>query len=233
MKNLLPIGLIAVISIVILGIACNGPVGNTNTSANHNSMMMNSNAPMNTGGMDHSSMPMNSDSKMPGMMDMKSSANAASQPYDLQFIDTMSMHHKGAVQMAEAALKQSTNTDLKAFAQKIITDQQKEITQMKEWRDKWYAGKPDAINMEMSGMSESMKMMAGGGMMKMQTATGKDFDLMFLDMMTPHHEGAIVMSKEALTKAEHSEIKTLANQIIKAQEAEIKMMADWKTKWSK
>lgn len=41
------------------------------------------------------------------------------------------------------------------------------------------------------------------------------------------------MSKEALTKAEHSEIKQLAAQIIKAQEAEIKIMQDWKTKWSK
>ena len=41
------------------------------------------------------------------------------------------------------------------------------------------------------------------------------------------------MAKEALTKAEHPEIKTLSNQIIKAQEAEIKMMADWKAKWSK
>ena len=56
---------------------------------------------------------------------------------------------------------------------------------------------------------------------------------MFLDMMTPHHAGAVVMAKEALTKAEHPEIKTLANQIIKSQEAEIKQMAVWKAAWSK
>ena len=51
-------------------------------------------------------------------------------------------------------------------------------------------------------------------------------------MMTPHHQGAITMAKEALDRAEHTEIKTLANQIIKAQEAEIKQMQDWKTAWS-
>jgi uncharacterized protein (DUF305 family) len=56
---------------------------------------------------------------------------------------------------------------------------------------------------------------------------------MFLDMMTPHHAGAVEMAKEALQKAEHAEIKTLSNNIIKAQEAEIKQMADWKAKWSK
>ena len=115
------------------------------------------------------------------------------------------------------------------FAANIIADQNKEIAQMKDWREKWYAGKPAAKNMEMPGMADSMKM----DMSKLSNAKDKDFDLMFLDMMTPHHAGAITMSKEALTKAEHAEIKTLANQIIKAQEAEIKMMADWKAKWAK
>nr|MBA4182875.1 DUF305 domain-containing protein [Acidobacteriota bacterium] len=94
-------------------------------------------------------------------------------------------------------------------------------------------GKPEAMNMEMSGMNDSMKMMMGDEMKKMEAATGKDFDIHFLDMMTPHHAGAVTMAKEALMKAEHPEIKTLANQIIKAQEAEIKMMNEWKKRWSK
>ena len=104
---------------------------------------------------------------------------------------------------------------------------------MKDWREKWYAGKPRAQNMEMPGMSDSMKMMMGDEMKKMEAMTGKDFDIHFLDMMTPHHAGAVTMAKEALTKAEHPEIKTMSNNIIKAQEAEIKQMADWKAKWSK
>ena len=41
------------------------------------------------------------------------------------------------------------------------------------------------------------------------------------------------MAKEALQKSEKPEIKTLAGQIIKAQEAEIKMMNEWKEKWAK
>lgn len=77
---------------------------------------------------------------------------------------------------------------------------------------------------------DSMKDM---DMNKLKAATGNEFDLMFLDMMTSHHATAISMAKEALTKAEHSEIKTLANQIIKAQEEEIKKMNAWKAEWSK
>ena len=56
---------------------------------------------------------------------------------------------------------------------------------------------------------------------------------MFLEMLIPHHQGAVTMSKEALQKSEKAEIKTLANAIIKAQESEIKQMKDWKAKWAK
>lgn len=208
--------------------ACNQPAGNA--AMNHNGMMTNGNMTAN-----HNAMPMNANNGTTAMShdEMESSPNAASQPFDLQFIDTMTMHHTGAIEMAEMALKKSTNDEVKKFAQKIIDNQKKEIAQMKDWRSKWYPGKPPAMNMEMPGMSDSMKMMKGDEMKDMEAASGKNFDIHFLDMMTPHHAGAVAMAKDALSKAEHPEIKTLANQIIKAQEAEIKMMADWKAKWSK
>ncbi|MEO6655782.1 MAG: DUF305 domain-containing protein, partial [Pyrinomonadaceae bacterium] len=114
----------------------------------------------------------------------------------------------------------------------IITAQNKEIQQMNDWREKWFTGKPAAMNMDMAGMSDSLKSMKGEDIKKWAASTGKDFDLIFLDMMTPLHTGAVKMAKEATTKAEHEEIKTLAQNIIKAQEAEIKQMAEWKSKWS-
>jgi uncharacterized protein (DUF305 family) len=206
--------------------AANQSAANGNSTINANSMSGNQ-------AMNHNSMTMDEHANMSGMSDMKSSPNAASAPYDLQFLDTMSHHHQGAVDMAKAAVEKAQHPELKAFAQKIIVDQNKEIAQMKDWREKWFAGKPAAMNMEMSGMTDSMKMMSGDGMKRLEAATGNDFDLMFVEMMTPHHDGAVVMSKEALQKAEHPEIKLLANQIIKAQEAEIKKMADWKKAWSK
>ena len=104
-------------------------------------------------------------------------------------------------------------TELKAFAQKIITDQNKEIAQMKEWREKWFKGAPRAMNMEMPGMMDSMKM----DMSKLSNSKDKSFDLAFIEMMIPHHAGAVSMAKEALTKSEKPEIKTLAGNIIKAR----------------
>lgn len=160
----------------------------------------------------------------------KSSADAADAAFDLQFLDTMSAHHQSAVEMAKLVVAKSDNAELKAFAAKIISEQNKEIAQMKSWREKWFAGKPTAMLMEMPGMAESMR---GLSMKKMQAPAGNLFDLRFLGMMTAHHQGAVTMAKEALDKAEHSEIKTMANRIIQSQEAEIKQMDEWKAAWSK
>lgn len=221
--------LIVVISMVAIAFAaCGQNATNSNSAMNHGGMnhnSMNSNS-MNMNGMNHNSMNMNSNMNH---SNMKSDANAASAPYDLQFIDTMTAHHSGAVEMAKMVDGKTENPDVKKFAAQIIKDQEKEIAEMKDWREKWFKGAPRAMNMEMPGMMDSMKM----DMSKLSGAKDKAFDLAFIEMMTPHHQGAVSMAKEALTKSEKPEIKTLAGNIIKAQEAEIKMMNEWKEKWSK
>jgi uncharacterized protein (DUF305 family) len=58
--------------------------------------------------------------------------------YDLRFIDLMIPHHEGAVMMASDALKNATHQELKDMAAKMIKDQQKEIEQLKKWRQNWY-----------------------------------------------------------------------------------------------
>lgn len=229
MKKVYFTGLILTLALAVFGSTCSQTGGN-NSAMNHGGMnhngMTNSNS-MNMTGMNQNSMPMNSGMPM-NHSEMKSDANAAAAPYDLQFIDTMTAHHQEAVNMAKLVDGRTNNTDLKKFAAQIISDQEKEIGQMKDWREKWFAGKSRAMNMEMPGMADSMKM----DMAKLSNAKDKNFDLMFIEMMTPHHSGAVTMGREALTKSEKAEIKTLAGQIIKAQEAEIKMMSEWKTKWS-
>ena len=211
-------------ALAVFGAACSRTANDEHAGMNHNSMNHNT--------MNHNTMPMNSNQM--SSMDMKSDPNAAAAPFDLQFIDTMTHHHEGAIMMAQMVLKKSQNEELKKFAQKIINDQTAENQQMKGWREKWFTDKPPAKNMEMPGMKDSMKEpMIGDHMKKMEAMSGKEFDLHFLDMMIPHHEGAVKMAKDAQAKAEHAEIKTLAGQIIKAQESEIKMMNEWKAQWSK
>jgi len=57
------------------------------------------------------------------------------------------------------------------------------------------------------------------------------FDLMFIDMMTPHHASAVTMAEVAQTRAEHPELRALAEQIIESQSSEIAQMHAWRDQW--
>lgn len=58
-----------------------------------------------------------------------------------------------------------------------------------------------------------------------------EFDRMFIDMMTPHHQSASEMAEIALERAEHPELQEMAQQIIDAQSAEIEQMRTWRQEW--
>jgi uncharacterized protein (DUF305 family) len=153
----------------------------------------------------------------------------AAVPYDLMFIDAMIAHHQGAIAMAQPADSGALHPELKAFARKVVEDQSREVAQMTQWRDQWFPGRPKTANInDMPGMSRTMTDMSS---MQMDKTTGAAFDKMFVEMMIPHHEGAVTMAKDALNKAQHPEIKALAQQIIDAQQREIDMMNQWKEEW--
>ena len=81
-------------------------------------------------------MPMSSQQKQSMMMSQD--LGAADSKFDLRFINAMIPHHEGAVTMAQDALKKSQRWEIKQLAKEIISDQQKEIAQMQQWRKAWY-----------------------------------------------------------------------------------------------
>lgn len=158
---------------------------------------------------------------------MESSRHAAQAPFDLQFIDTMIMHHQSAIDMARLAESRAAHPELKRLARKMQADQQAEIGQMKAWRQQWYPGQPEAMNMDMPGMAKSMEM----DMDKLTAARGNAFDAMFITMMKQHHRGAVTMAADALHKAGHAELKKLAQEVVAAQEREVALMEQWRKAW--
>lgn len=56
-------------------------------------------------------------------------------------------------------------------------------------------------------------------------------DVMFAQMMIPHHQQAITMARQATAKASSPQVKQLAARIENAQQPEIAMMTGWLRSW--
>ncbi|MBI3652712.1 MAG: DUF305 domain-containing protein [Acidobacteria bacterium] len=184
-----------------------------------------------------------------GMEKKEQEKKMATAPYDLQFIDMMLKHHQMGIEMAQMAQNKASHAELKELATKMVEKQQKGSDQLKQWRDEWYAGQPKADHMKMSEMAGMAEMseksksdhppkseMSGMKMQemnrsKLEAATGKEFDLLFIDLIVPHHQMAIAMSEKALKKAEHAPLKTFARTTIEEQQKEVKQLNQWKAAW--
>lgn len=147
-------------------------------------------------------------------------AATSDQPYDLLFLDSMIVHHQGAIDMAQEALAKAEHAELKSFAQNVIMQQDGEITQMRVWRAKWY---PDAA--ESSGLGMHM------GDMQVASDDATSYDVRWIDAMISHHQGAIDMANDALKKSQNPDIINLCNAIIQAQSAEITQLQTWRAQW--
>jgi uncharacterized protein (DUF305 family) len=60
-----------------------------------------------------------------------------------------------------------------------------------------------------------------------------DEDVMFTQMMIPHHEQAVKMADLAMSRAKDAEVLELADRIKAVQETEIQSMKGWLTSWDK
>lgn len=135
------------------------------------------------------------------------------------FLEGMIPHHQEAVDTAKEVLARGgSTTEIKALAEQIIMAQEKEITDMKAWYLAWY-GKDYVSDNSYQPMMRDLSALSGASL-----------DRRFLEDMTMHHMGAIMMAESVETHIEHQEVKDLADAIGKTQSAEIELMRDLLTK---
>ena len=72
--------------------------------------------------------------------------------------------------------------------------------------------------------ASSMTSMAAG-------AKSAPFDQQFIDMMVPHHEGAVEMARIAEQRSQRPEIRQMASDILRTQASEIEQMKAWRKAW--
>jgi len=151
------------------------------------------------------------------------STTTSAVPFDRAFIDAMVPHHESAIEMARVSLKAGlSQTDLIAVAQDIIDTQRLEIEEMRSWRKDWFGSrKIDPQGAAELGLSEEAMGMKHDAA---EIERAQDVNQAFAAAMIPHHEGAIEMARLALQRADHDEIRRLAENIVSAQEEEIAIL---------
>ncbi|MFJ4947276.1 DUF305 domain-containing protein [Streptomyces sp. NPDC088760] len=155
-----------------------------------------------------------------------SASAAAHNAQDVAFAQGMIPHHQQALEMAQLAAGRAASAQVKDLASRIEKAQDPEIRTMTGWLTSWgedvpMAGMDHSGHTGMSGMSG---MMSEADMTALKKATGKDFDTRFLTLMAEHHQGAVAMATTEQEKGRSGAAKALADDIVTAQNAEIKEM---------
>ncbi|ORM28772.1 DUF305 domain-containing protein [Williamsia sp. 1135] len=146
---------------------------------------------------------------------------------DVTFATDMYPHHAQAVDMAELVPDRSTNPKIISLARAIKTAQGPEMEQLAQWLQAWGQPAPsssttdDMGGMDHSGMSG---MMSDQDMADLKSKSGSEFDQAWLTMMIDHHEGAVEMAGAEVAEGANAEAKTMAQNIITSQQAEIGTM---------
>ena len=158
---------------------------------------------------------------MEDMMNIEKSGNA-----DIDFLAGMIPHHRSAIEMSESYLDHDPrNADIKALAQNIISVQQEEIDMMNSLISSIKESGVTNTEKADSYQDEYTQLMHTSH--SHSTNEYNSVDQAFADGMIEHHQMAIDMANLILKYSDNEEVKTLAENIISAQEKEIKEMNDF------
>lgn len=138
---------------------------------------------------------------------------------DIMFAQMMIPHHQQAVDMALLAPDRALSPEVKSLAEEILGEQDPEMQQMGRWLQE--AGAPSDMGhqMDMGGMLSEAEMTA------LVSATGTEFDRLFLEGMILHHQGAIEMTS-MIQGSKNEEVRLLATSIVQSQTEQIELMRE-------
>lgn len=144
---------------------------------------------------------------------------------DKDFAALMKIHHTGALEMARLQVARGTDPQVKDMAQKMIGEQQKEIGELDAFLS---TSHQNSAGTEKNSVfyDRAIKEMDDMDMDDMDHAAS--IDQQFVQMMIPHHQGAIMMADEYLKAgAQNEKLKAMANTIKADQQKEIQQMQAW------
>lgn len=146
---------------------------------------------------------------------------------DVRFMQGMIGHHAQAIEMTTLLATRTASADMRKLAQRIEISQADEISMMQEWlRSRGQEG-PGEHAHHAPGATLMPGMLTPEEMARLASASGTEFDRLFLEFMIKHHAGALTMVKELFSTpgaGQESEIFAFASDVDADQRMEIDRM---------
>ncbi|MFI6812446.1 DUF305 domain-containing protein [Nonomuraea sp. NPDC050328] len=167
------------------------------------------------------------------------------------FARDMGTHHGQAVEMSFLVYNRTQDADVRNLAFDIINTQATQRGRFTGWLEQWglpevgerpsmawmagHAGhgaapsagaqsagapSPGASEAGMPGMASKEELA------KLKSLTGKEAEVLFLQLMIRHHEGGVQMAEALIERSDRDEVVRMAQKIVGGQSGEIKLMTD-------
>lgn len=151
---------------------------------------------------------------------------AGSNADDASFVIDMVASHKQAVQLSGLVSNRSADPNVTQLAADISSSRVLEIELMKALLAQWNADSPALPAPDGPGAPETPAVgtVDDGTVARMQALNGQDFDVLWLQSMIEHGQGAVQIASAEVEHGHNVDAVALANRIVEKQQVEINHM---------
>jgi uncharacterized protein (DUF305 family) len=141
---------------------------------------------------------------------------------DQAFMRHMSTHHLQGIEIASIAAERAANNHLRSLANLMAASQNGERQILDNWWASWFD-----LPMQICTAEERADMpglLSNAQIEQLRGAASKDFDQLFVKLMTAHHAGAVKMADEEVRNGSDLRLRVMAQAIRHEQQGEIALM---------
>ena len=144
------------------------------------------------------------------------------------FLRDMIVHHDQAVEMALIIRDRTEDEQLRFIATDILLSQQNQIGMMNGWLQLWDIS-PNLDGPHMAWMGHEVDGLMPGmatpeELDLLRTLPVEEAEVLFLQLMTTHHESAVDMAEAYLERGDQADVSAFARNVIAVQELEIETL---------
>ncbi|WP_435885542.1 DUF305 domain-containing protein [Streptomyces collinus] len=172
----------------------------------------------------------------PGGDDSSDVPTAASA--DAGFARDMAVHHQQAVELSYIVRDRTDDEDVRRLAYDIAQTQANQRGMLLGWLDLWSLPKTsaDGYMAWMKGDGHMGHETKNGSLMpgmattteigQLSKASGKEAEILYLQLLTDHHMGGVTMARACAEQCEVPQERQLAQGMVQGQQSEMELMAD-------